>query len=188
MIYYIKIPAHNLHLVFICIMFFSTTLCFSQEKQDVKPKPAKLIVGFSGSGVRSSSPPIKSNTNVNPNLSGMTLKNNINFSPSLFVEANYGRWGFITEAGYFKSTINFDAENYLSKISSFTNIRMNEKKWSSSYVEARQDWLANHRKPELHATVYRTQGYLKQIKAGNWELSDKVLMNGDLSRGLVMEE
>lgn len=130
----------TLRIVTILLMCFAFGEAVSQsggktEPMAVKPRPSRLSMGISGNGVRSSSPPIKSNTNVDPNLSGRTVKNNINFSPSLFVEATYGRWGFIAEAGYFKSTINFDAENYLSKISSFTTVKINENEWTSMYMQ-----------------------------------------------------
>lgn len=54
-----------------------------------------------------------------------------------------------------------------------------EEVWISQYVQARHAWLATHSKSILRKTVYRTQAYLDQIAAGNWDLSMlPVRMNG----------
>ena len=59
----------------------------------------------------------------------------------------------------------------------------NEKVWIKSYTETRHEWLAHHPKQILHKTTYRTAGFLKQIEEDNWDLPERVLMNGTLSRG-----
>lgn len=54
-----------------------------------------------------------------------------------------------------------------------------EETWIEEYVRVRHDWLANHQKQVLRATVYRTQGFKEQISAGNWDLTTvPVRMNG----------
>jgi chitosanase len=45
-----------------------------------------------------------------------------------------------------------------------------EKAWTSAYVNARHDWLANHPRPVVQKTVYRTQCFKIEIKRGNWDL------------------
>jgi len=46
----------------------------------------------------------------------------------------------------------------------------NEKNWISEYLTVRQNWLATSSRTILHATVYRTEFFLNQIKIGNWNL------------------
>lgn len=54
-----------------------------------------------------------------------------------------------------------------------------EEVWIREYVQTRHNWLATHSKPILRKTVYRTQAYLDQIAAGNWDLEVlPVVMNG----------
>jgi len=47
----------------------------------------------------------------------------------------------------------------------------NEKTWIKQYVDARQDWLSTASNPVLHATIYRTQCFKKEIARNNWDLS-----------------
>jgi len=54
----------------------------------------------------------------------------------------------------------------------------NEKELIQNYVDARQNWLANHSNLLLHATVYRTQCFKMQIKNENWYLAQEVMANG----------
>lgn len=54
-----------------------------------------------------------------------------------------------------------------------------EDAWIKAYVKARHAWLKNHPKPVLRKTTYRTEGLLKQIASGNWDLSKvPITMNG----------
>lgn len=46
-----------------------------------------------------------------------------------------------------------------------------EKKWTTSYVETRHQWLKYHRKAILRKTVYRTQTFLNEIERDNWDLN-----------------
>lgn len=46
-----------------------------------------------------------------------------------------------------------------------------EKKWVTSYVDIRHQWLKYHSDPLLQKTVYRTQCFKEQIGAGNWEFT-----------------
>lgn len=53
------------------------------------------------------------------------------------------------------------------------------KKFSDAYAKARRDWLANHSRDVLHATVYRPDCYLREIKRENWDLTQSpVNMHG----------
>lgn len=49
----------------------------------------------------------------------------------------------------------------------------NEKEWVEQYVSVRNDWLANHRRPALHNTTYRTRMLLREILHNNWDLSER---------------
>jgi len=53
-----------------------------------------------------------------------------------------------------------------------------EKEWINNYVNVRENWLGTHSNPLLHATVYRTQCFKKQIEQNNWDLIQKVIANG----------
>lgn len=54
-----------------------------------------------------------------------------------------------------------------------------EKTWIRQYVEARQAWLAGHSNPVLRRTIFRTRDMLREIKKGNWDLSQlPFLANG----------
>lgn len=46
-----------------------------------------------------------------------------------------------------------------------------ERKWIEQYVNARQNWLANHSNEILHNTVYRTKCFKAEIARRNWDLS-----------------
>ena len=54
-----------------------------------------------------------------------------------------------------------------------------EKKWITSYVDIRHQWLKYHTNPILQRTIYRTQCFKDQIAAENWML-DKlpIIANG----------
>jgi len=55
----------------------------------------------------------------------------------------------------------------------------NEKKWVSSYVEARHQWLKHHTRELLRKTVYRTQLVLDEIGRKNWNLATlPIVANG----------
>jgi chitosanase len=60
----------------------------------------------------------------------------------------------------------------------------NEKTWITKYVYARHEWLSTRENPILRKTNYRTEGYKVQIALDNWSLTNKVKMNGMLSRDL----
>lgn len=46
----------------------------------------------------------------------------------------------------------------------------NEIEWTTAYVNARHTWLANHPRPVVQKTIYRTQCFKDEIKRGNWIL------------------
>ena len=46
----------------------------------------------------------------------------------------------------------------------------NEKKWIQQYVVTRQNWLATHSNSILHATVYRTGCFIREMDKDNWFL------------------
>jgi len=51
-----------------------------------------------------------------------------------------------------------------------------EKTWIREYVDARNDWLATSTRTILHATVYRTKCFMREIARGNWDLSQLPIM------------
>lgn len=54
-----------------------------------------------------------------------------------------------------------------------------EKIWISEYLRVRNNWLANHSRPAVRASVYRTKAYIAQVAKGNWDLDILPLkMNG----------
>lgn len=53
-----------------------------------------------------------------------------------------------------------------------------EKRWISSYVKVRRDWLANHSNPILRNTVYRMDFFAGQIHTGNWNLECPLMPHG----------
>ncbi|MCX8030793.1 MAG: chitosanase [Thermodesulfovibrionales bacterium] len=46
----------------------------------------------------------------------------------------------------------------------------NEKKWITSYVEIRRQWLKYHERTLLRKTIYRTQTFFNEIEKDNWYL------------------
>ena len=46
-----------------------------------------------------------------------------------------------------------------------------EKKWILQYVTVRDAWLRNHGNPDVRPSAYRTKDLLREIGAGNWDLS-----------------
>ena len=55
---------------------------------------------------------------------------------------------------------------------------LGEQEWIMAYVEAREDWLANHDNKVLHATVYRTQAFSRLIELGHWGLDLPLVVRG----------
>ncbi|MNH25690.1 putative peptidoglycan binding domain protein [compost metagenome] len=53
-----------------------------------------------------------------------------------------------------------------------------ERTWIEAYVESREDWLAGHDNPVLHATVYRTQAFRRLIDLGHWGLELPLVVRG----------
>jgi len=54
-----------------------------------------------------------------------------------------------------------------------------ERKWTSSYVETRHQWLKHHSKKILRKTIYRTETFLNEIERSNWKLSKlPIIANG----------
>jgi chitosanase len=46
-----------------------------------------------------------------------------------------------------------------------------EKTWVKQFVDVRHTWLANHPRPVLQGTVYRTRCFKREIARDNWDLS-----------------
>jgi chitosanase len=46
-----------------------------------------------------------------------------------------------------------------------------EKVWISEYLKARNNWLANHHRPAVRASIYRTKAYISQVAKDNWDLN-----------------
>lgn len=53
-----------------------------------------------------------------------------------------------------------------------------EEVWVKAYVNTRHDWLANHTRPILRNTVYRTNFFKAQIREGNWKLRRPIEVRG----------
>ena len=51
-----------------------------------------------------------------------------------------------------------------------------EKKWTTSYVDIRHQWLKYHNNELLRKTIYRTQCFKDQIAADNWNLDKLPIM------------
>jgi chitosanase len=54
----------------------------------------------------------------------------------------------------------------------------NERRWIEQYVNVRHQWLNSHTNEILRATIYRTNCFKKEIKKGNWNLSQPINANG----------
>lgn len=48
----------------------------------------------------------------------------------------------------------------------------NEIEWTTAYVKARHDWLANHPREAVRKTVYRTKCFIEEVARGNWPLTE----------------
>lgn len=55
-----------------------------------------------------------------------------------------------------------------------------EEVWISHYVGERRDWLANHPRAILHATVYRMDAFRELIDADTWDLALPLRVRGVL--------
>jgi chitosanase len=55
-----------------------------------------------------------------------------------------------------------------------------EQAWIEQYVTERRDWLANHSKPVLHATVYRMDAFRQLIGEARWDLALPLRVRGAL--------
>lgn len=54
-----------------------------------------------------------------------------------------------------------------------------EKKWITSYVNVRNNWLSNHSNKAVRNSAYRTRTYIKLIEANNWDLKGPIkTLNG----------
>jgi chitosanase len=51
------------------------------------------------------------------------------------------------------------------------NMGGDERAWTAAYVTARHAWLANHSRPIVRRTIYRTECFTREIGRGNWDLS-----------------
>jgi chitosanase len=54
----------------------------------------------------------------------------------------------------------------------------NEKEWTANYVNARHNWLTNHKEQVLRNTNYRTACFKEQIAQGNWDLKQPLKAHG----------
>jgi len=53
-----------------------------------------------------------------------------------------------------------------------------EQSWIKAYVKTRRNWLANHRRRDLRATVYRMDAFLRLIELGHWGLALPLVVRG----------
>jgi chitosanase len=56
--------------------------------------------------------------------------------------------------------------------------KLGEKKWIKAYVAARRDWLANHPRDDLRATVYRMDAFQRLIDHDLWSLEMPFVVRG----------
>lgn len=54
-----------------------------------------------------------------------------------------------------------------------------EKKWITSYLNVRHEWLKNHSNPILRKTIYRTRDMLLAVEKENWDLKQVYFCNGE---------
>lgn len=55
---------------------------------------------------------------------------------------------------------------------------LGERAWISAYVATRRQWLASHSRPDLRATVYRMDAFLRLIDQGFWGLELPLVVRG----------
>jgi chitosanase len=53
-----------------------------------------------------------------------------------------------------------------------------EKTWIQAYVSARRNWMATHKRPDIRATVYRTDAFQRLIDQGFWGLELPLVVRG----------
>ena len=53
-----------------------------------------------------------------------------------------------------------------------------EQRWIGQYVTERHNWLANHSRPDLQATVYRMDAFKRLIALGAWSLTLPLVVRG----------
>jgi chitosanase len=63
-----------------------------------------------------------------------------------------------------------------------------EKKWIEQYLNVRQNWLANHSRPILRSTTYRTKNMLSAVKENNWNLDKPFYANGVVAQGMAQSK
>lgn len=51
-----------------------------------------------------------------------------------------------------------------------------EKEWIKAYVHARHEWLGQHRRPAVRASVYRTRDLKREVTRNNWDLAQLPIM------------
>lgn len=61
---------------------------------------------------------------------------------------------------------------------------VDEKVWVTEYVKQRREWLATHKNPVLHPTIYRMDTFLELIEKGNWMLEGPI--NVHVGKGIVV--
>ena len=54
-----------------------------------------------------------------------------------------------------------------------------ERNWIEHYVATRRNWLANHARSDLRATVYRMDAFQRLIDQGYWNLELPLVVRGD---------
>lgn len=59
-----------------------------------------------------------------------------------------------------------------------TLANLGERKWIAAYVQTRRDWLANHTRKDLRATVYRMDAFQRLIELEQWELELPLVVRG----------
>lgn len=53
-----------------------------------------------------------------------------------------------------------------------------ERRWLSAYVDSRREWLGDHRRADLRATVYRMDAFRRLIDQEHWDLELPLVVRG----------
>lgn len=53
-----------------------------------------------------------------------------------------------------------------------------ERVWIQQYVHQRHQWLGNHRRSDLRATVYRMEAFETLLAAGDWDVALPLVIRG----------
>ncbi|MET0357341.1 MAG: peptidoglycan-binding protein [Cellvibrio sp.] len=93
------------------------------------------------------------------------------------------QWGITSALGVavvYDSTVHGSAELIRNKTTQKigTPASVGERKWITTYVQTRRDWLANHARADLRPTVYRMDAIKRLIDLDEWDLELPLVVRG----------